>query len=162
VWKLTGLFAEKRRARQAALVGYALGTLALPFSLLYISHQSATALIATAFFLLAGAPTNLRLFFAGLSLAGAVLFDYQAAFFALPLGVYALFRVRPLWRLGLCAAGSVLPALALGAYHRACFGGALRTGYAYSTVTAFREIHHQGLLGLVRPTWANFVEGFFA
>jgi hypothetical protein len=162
VWHLSGFFSDDKDARRAALVGYALGTLALPFSLLYMSHQPAAALIGTAFLLLAGKPHPARLALAGLCMTGSVLMDYQSAFFCLPLGVYALVRVRPVWRLGIVALGAVPPVAALAAYHRACFGSALRTGYAYSTVASFRAIHHQGLLGLTRPSWSNFFDTFLA
>jgi hypothetical protein len=59
------------------------------------------------------------------------------------------------------AVGGLPPVFALGAYHKACFGSPLRAGYAYATVPSFRAIHHQGLLGLTRPSWSNFWSTFF-
>jgi hypothetical protein len=161
-WRLTGFYTTDPMARRAALAGYALGTLALPFSLLYISHQPSAALIGTAFFLLAGPPTALRLVGVGLCIGGSVLLDYQSAFFALPLGGYALFRVRPWWRLALPVLGMVPPAVALGAYHKACFGSPLRVGYTFATNPQMHSWHHQGILGLTYPTASNVYQGFFS
>jgi hypothetical protein len=162
VWRLTGLYSDSHPARQAALISYALGTQALPFSLLYIAHQPSAILCGTAFALLAAAPSALGLAWAGLCLGGAVMVDYQAAFCLLPLAFYALWRVRPIWRLSFAVAGAVPPLLLLGIYHRACFGSVLSTGYAHSVTPAFRVLHGQGILGLTRPSLRNFTEGFFA
>src|SRR5206468_4347056 len=109
LWHLTAYFSDDISARRAALVGYALGTLAFPFSLLYISHQPSAVLLGTAFLLLAREPRPWRVALAGLCMTGSVLMDYQSAFFCVPLGIYALVRVRPLWQLGVMAAGGLPP-----------------------------------------------------
>lgn len=162
LWRLSGRFSQDPVARRLVVLGYALGTLALPFSLLYIAHEPATVLIGCAFYLLVGAAPAWRLVLAGLCAGAAVLVEYQAAFFALPLLAYAMVTVRPVGRLGFAVLGALPPAGALAAYHRACFGSIWRTAYPYSTSPAYRALHQQGLLGLTHPTWRHFFDGFLA
>lgn len=162
VWRLTGLYTDDRRARAIALVGYALATLALPVSLLFMSHQPAAALVGTAFALLLGKPRERDVALAGLCAGASILFDYQSAFFLAPVAAYALARVRPVRRLVLAAGASLPPIVALLSYHLVCFGKITRTGYKYATIPEFRAIHGTGFLGLSAPSAKSFYQSFLA
>lgn len=147
---------HRKRARPAetALCAYALGSMALPYGMLFFSHQPAAAFAGSAFALAVhlcrGQPSRPDLCAAGVgALAGlAVLTDYQSAIAGAAVGVYLLARAPGRVRCGaLAVAGSLPFAAALLWYHNACFGGPFVTGYAFSPDPA----HDAGLLGIVGP-----------
>ncbi len=162
VWRTTGLFTDDPRARAVTVAGYALGSLALPVSLLYMSHQTAAAMVGTSFILLVGAVKRWEVIVAGLLAGGAVLFDYQSAFFLVPVAIYALATVRPWPRLVMCALASLPPVAALLVYHHVCFGSIAATGYNFAAVAEFRAIHGTGFLGLSAPSATSFFQSFLA
>jgi hypothetical protein len=78
--------------------------------------------------------------------------DYQSFVAAGLVGAYLLVRSpRRLRDSGMALLGALPPGLALAAYHTACFGGPLKTGYALSNT-----VHEQGFLGLVGPSAESF------
>jgi hypothetical protein len=100
---------------------------------------------------------------AGFAAGAAVLVDYQAALAGLPIAVYVIARARGrgvLRVVALAAAGAALPIAALLAYHWACFGSPLRTGYDASSTYA--SLHSQGFLGLSRFRIEAFYGSLFA
>jgi hypothetical protein len=130
-----------------ALAAYALGSMALPYAMLFFSHQIAAAFVGAAFFLAmrGGKIDALGVgFFSGM----AILCEYQAAIAVLVIGVYVLVRSASKVRdviLGLV--GGAPPLALLGFYHWACFGAPWRTGYSFAADPA----HKVGILGLVGP-----------
>jgi len=169
-WRLARRFAPQGGGgddapRRAALLAYALGSMALPYGILFFSHQLAAAAAGGAFVaavaLVRGAarrPDLLAL--ATGALAGlAVLADYQAALAAAAVGVYLLWRSRRRLRDALLALLGAAPFAALLAlYHRACFGSPFRTGYSFAADPA----HQQGVLGVVGPNRAAFWHALLA
>jgi hypothetical protein len=162
LWLLSGFLARLESApgvSQLVLVAYAFGSMAMTFSILFFSHQLSAVCIGSAWILAIDVMEKrrgLRMMLAVGALAGtAPLVDYQAAFAGVPVAVYVLSRVwhwpgRDIVRvLGFAAAGAVVPIAILLAYHWACFGSPLRTGYDASTT--FAQYHQQGFLGLTRP-----------
>lgn len=155
LWRLAGRFAgDDGVARRRALVAYALGSLALPYGMLFFSHALAAAAAGASFSaavaLVRGAPSRPRwvAFACGLAAGAAVLIDYQALLAALAIGVYLLVRARPRWvTAAIALAGAVLPLAGLMAYHAAAFGAPWRTGYAFAADPA----HKQGVLGIIGP-----------
>ena len=151
-YRLTRRFTPQEPARRTALAAYALGSSALPYGILFFSHQVAAACAGTAFaaaialtrrqarhFEDAAAATG---FFAGL----AVMMDYQAALASLVIGLYVLVRARRRVRaVILMTAGALPAAAALGMYHFISFGSPLKTGYSYS----FDLVTRQGIMGMV-------------
>jgi len=140
--------------QRAGLAALALGSLAMPYSIVFFSHHVGAVCVGLSFIC---AVTLVRAdvrrrdvwsaatgVFAGL----AVLVDYQAAIAALAVGLYLLVRSSRRWRdAGLALAGTLPAALLLGVYHTLCFGSPLRTGYTFSPDPA----QDQGLLGIVGP-----------
>ncbi|HWU86997.1 MAG TPA: hypothetical protein VN253_06970, partial [Kofleriaceae bacterium] len=146
------------------LVAYALGSMAMTYSILYISHQLAAVCVGSAWVLAlehAEGKRRLRAMAAAGFLAGAgVLVEYQAAFALPPLAVHVIVALRGRPRrevmraLGAAAAAAAIPIAALLAYHAACFGDPLRTGYDASQT--FAEFHQRGFLGITALRWEAF------
>jgi hypothetical protein len=155
-------FAPDPRVRRLVLIGYAFGSFAMTYSILFYSHQLGAICIATAWMLgidVADGRRGLGAMVAvGLFAGAAPLVDYQAVFAALPAAVHVIVRLRRRPGLapaiGLAAAGAVLPIAALLGYHAACYGSPWRTGYDASTTFAF--YHQHGFLGITRLRWEAF------
>ncbi len=156
-------FTPDPKIRKLVVIAYALGSMAMTYSLLYFSHQLGAVCIASAWILtldVLDGKRGLRAMVAAGLLAGtAPLVDYQAVFAALPVVIYAIVRLRGDWsRLarvgGLAALGAIVPIAILLAYHRACFGSPWRTGYDASQTYAV--FHQHGFLGLTRLRWEAF------
>ncbi|HEU5059861.1 MAG TPA: hypothetical protein VFU21_25195 [Kofleriaceae bacterium] len=156
-WRFLGRYAPEVEARRLALGGYAVGSMALVYSILFIAHQLSAVCIAGAWMLavwiVEGERGRRWLPVVGLLAGAAVLCDYQAAFAGLPVAVYLLWKLvgraprRPLDAL-LAAAGAIPPIALLLVYHARAFGSPWRTGYAASE--AFAHFHQKGLLGMDR------------
>jgi hypothetical protein len=154
-YRFTRRFTDQEPARRTALAAYALGSSALPYGILFFSHQVAAACAGAAFVAAvslvrrdarhpedAAAATGL---FGGL----AVMMDYQAAMASVIIGLYVLVCGRRRIRNTiLMAAGALPPAAALGMYHLIAFGSPLKTGYSYS----FDLVTRQGFMGMVGPS----------
>jgi hypothetical protein len=163
-------------ARRLVLVAYALGSTAMTYSILYISHQLAAVCVGSAWILALDFADGRRLpraevrhlrhrpgalAAAGFLAGASVLVEYQAAFALPPLAAHVLYRLRGLpgrellRALGGAALAAALPIAALLAYHDACFGDPLRTGYEASQT--FAEYHQRGFLGITALRWEAFV-----
>lgn len=158
-YRLSGRFTSDESARRTSLAAYAFGSPAMPYSLLFMSHQPAAVCAGGAF---VAAVTLVRepyvrrrpLVAAAVGLLGglSVMMDYQSFIAAGLVGLYLVVCSRRRIHDGALAIAGVLPpAIALAAYHTACFGGPLKTGYALSN-----PVHEQGFLGLVGPSWQAF------
>jgi hypothetical protein len=134
-------------AATAAILGAA--TLAGPLAPTFFEHDAAGAfaIAAFAFAWLGRRPRALVL--AGLCAGTAVLFQYATGLIVLALLGYCAWRHRrrALWFL----AGTVPPALALGAYNWAAFGSPLHLSYRY-IANAYTESQHHGFFGIGVPT----------
>lgn len=153
---------SRRVSREAATLGTLvalIGTPLFPYATSLFGHTVAAALSFGAFALVdprrAGRPKSLDVW-AGALLALSIGAEYVAAVPALLIaGSVILYRSREeRWgtakRLGIGALG---PLAAVSAYHTACFGSPIRTGYAFVTHPAFAGGQSQGLLGItfVKP-----------
>lgn len=175
LWLVYGFlqrYVPQPEIRKLTLVAYAFGSLALPYSLLYYSHQLSAVCIGAAWiFALDVADRRRGLRFmalAGLLAGAAPLVDYQAAFAGIPVAVHVILRMRhsrftaaeiarAVAAAGACAA---LPIAVLLYYHAVCFGSPLATGYDYAVT--YGSDHDHGLLGMTVPTRKAFVGALFA
>lgn len=164
---------RRRMSATVALVGSAvtvLGTPLFPYATSFYGHAVAAAFLTAALLLLERAAAPARALScwatlgAGACLAASVGCEYLSA---VPAGVLVLVYLsaaawgpaaerRPLpslakWIL-LLAAGALLPALVIGAYHWVCFGAPWRTGYSFVVDPRFAAGHASGLLGIRLPT----------
>ncbi len=137
---------------------YALGTLAYPFSVAFLSHQVGGALTLAALYLLwrarqtAGPARRTLLMLGGLSTGLAVVSEYPTGSIALLLAVYVLWT-SPGQRLrSLCVfLAATLPAGAmLLAYNLLAFGNPFALSYGFVAGQEFAG-QHQGFFGVTLP-----------
>lgn len=150
--------------RTLALAGYALGSMAMAYSVLFIAHQLSAVCIGTAYVLLTWVVEDGRdtrwMAAAGLAAGCAPLVDYQSAFAGVPLAVYALMKLlgarpRRFRPIAYAVLGAVPPIALLLFYHHQAFGSPFKTGYDYSQT--FAHFHQQGFLGMTELRWEAFV-----
>jgi hypothetical protein len=150
--------------RRATIAIYALGSMALTYSVLFISHQLAAVCAGTAWLVAAEviddpARSPRWMLAAGLAAGAAPLCDYQGLFALVPVAVWAtvgLVRARRgAAPFGWAALGAIAPITVLLVYHDVCFGSPLTTGYAASQ--HFAMYHQRGFLGMDELRWAAFV-----
>jgi hypothetical protein len=176
LWGFLSRFAPDPDVRKLVLFAYALGSLAMTYSILFYSHQLGAICIASAWILALDVADGRRgaraMAAAGLLAGAAPLADYQAVFAAVPVAVHVVIRfwrrdrmpraevVRPsgsrvtLGAVATAAGAAALPIAVLLAYHAACFGSPWRTGYDASTT--FAVYHQRGFLGITALRWAAF------
>jgi 4-amino-4-deoxy-L-arabinose transferase-like glycosyltransferase len=163
LWRFLGRFAPRSETRRLTIAAYALGTMAMTYSVLFIAHQLAAVCIATAYILIVWVVEDgldrRWLWAAGLAAGCAPLVDYQAAFAGVPIAVYLLYhtavRARQWKPAAMAAAGAVPPIALLFYYHWRCFGSPFRTGYDASE--SFAHFHQEGFLGMDGLRWEAFV-----
>ncbi len=155
--------------RQLVLLAYALGSMAMTYSILFYSHQLGGVCIASAWILaldVADRKRGLGALAAAGALAGsAALVDYQAIFAVVPVAVHVIVKLArwPRRELAIAiAVATVAAAIPIGVlllYHAACFGSPWRTGYDASVT--FAANHQQGFLGLTKLRWEAFYGSLF-
>ena len=168
LWGFLERFAPDPAVRRLVLVAYALGSMAMTYSVLFFSHQLGAICVASAWILALEAAERKRgllaMSAAGALAGAAALVDYQAVFAAVPVAVHVLLKLRG-WpkrelarAIAIAVAGAGVPICILLAYHAACFGSPFRTGYDASTT--FAMYHQQGFLGITELRWEAFVGSF--
>lgn len=155
LWRFLGRFAPKPETRRLLLLGYAIGSMAMTYSVIFVSHQLAAICIATAYILSVWVIEEglgpRWMWVVGLTAGCAPLVDYQAAFAGVPVAVYVIYHLaikqREHW-LGVvyAALGAIPPIALLLFYHARAFGGPFRTGYSASK--SFAHFHQKGFLGI--------------
>jgi hypothetical protein len=162
LWRFLGRFTRDDAVKRTAIAAYALGSMALIYSVLFISHQLSAVFIASAWILAYEVTEGERdarwMAVAGLLAGAAPLTDYQAAFAGVPVAIaigVRLWRRPDRWKLFAITAGAAaIPIAVLLAYHAACFGSPFRTGYDASV--AFADKHQHGFLGITALRWEAF------
>ncbi|MFN0063719.1 MAG: hypothetical protein ACKVPX_14530 [Myxococcaceae bacterium] len=147
-----------------------LGSLGFSYALLFMSHQLAAVLLGGSLLLLKPAEpsaslSRLNAVGAGLLAALAITAEYTAALGAVCLMVYGFLRSphpERASRLGWAVLGAALPLALLAAYHQACFGHPLESGYRYLADAAYQPWHHGGFLGIRFPDARAFLLSFFS
>jgi hypothetical protein len=163
--EMSARFAKSVEACNGALVAYALGSMALPYGLLFMSHAPAAALVGAAFVLsvrgVRGATgvEKPHALIVGALLGLAMFIEYQAIFAALIVSVYVLSGARR--RLHTAAMVLITSApflIVLALYHTAAFGSPFTTGYAYSADPTNRI----GFMGIVGFSTENLMQLFMS
>jgi hypothetical protein len=113
LWGSLSRFAPDPDVRRLVLLAYALGSLAMTYSILFYSHQLGAICIASAWILALDVADGKRglgaMAAAGLLAGAAPLADYQAAFAAVPVAVHVLVRFRLRRRASVDAAATATP-----------------------------------------------------
>ncbi|HWM87625.1 MAG TPA: hypothetical protein VNO33_17345 [Kofleriaceae bacterium] len=164
LWRFLARYAPEPAPRRTALAGYAAGSMAMTYSILFVSHQLSAVCIAGAWMLSVQVVEDGRdvrlLALAGFLAGAAPLVDYQAAFAGVPLAAYLVWKLcgraprRPA-ALALTVLCSLPPMALLLFYHWRAFGHPLRTGYAASET--FAHFHQRGFLGMDKLRWEALV-----
>ncbi len=157
---------------------YALGSLALSYSLLFMSHQTAAVLAFAAFFslwrTLRGDDRAAGYALAGAFAGAAFATEYTSALALLGLALYGVVAIfsstaaardkirRGLSALAFAAAGAAPFGIGLMLYQWACFGHPLHTGYRYLADVAYQPWHTGGVLGIRFPETRAFLLSFFS
>ena len=172
LWLLWG-FLEREvpdlAIRRLLLLAYALGSMAMTYSILFFSHQLAAVCIGSAWILMTDVTERRRgpvAIAAAGALAGcAPLVDYQAAFAGVPIAIYLVWKMRAWPRrelarvLAIATAAAAVPIVILLWYHAVCFGSPWKTGYDNSV--SFAHFHRQGFLGMTTLRWEAFYGSLF-
>jgi hypothetical protein len=157
--RVAARFAPDEPSQNAALVAYALGSMAFPYGLLFMSHVPAAAAVGAAFACAirvtrgeAASPVRTALL-VGALLGLATFVEYQAVFAAVIIAIFTVARApgRVTARASVAAAIAATAApfvCALALYQARCFGSPFRTGYTYSE----DEANRVGFLGIVGPS----------
>lgn len=154
-------------------VAWILGTSAFHYSTAFYGHQIVAVLLLAALYwvIVAEDAATTRpgwATFVALAAGAAAGFagftEYQAG---IPAALLALYVVsgplaRRVWPLLAFALAAGLFVLALGAYHRAAFGGAFELSYHHLENRGLQSIHNQGVGGITRPNWASFEGGILS
>jgi hypothetical protein len=158
-------FAPDERACRTALVAYALGSPALVYSLLFISHQLAAVCVGGSFLAtvaLARRETTrpfLVALLAGFLAGVSVVVEYQSVLTILIISIYFIVRVPNRVRaVGVGLLGALPPAAILGVYHKLAFGSPFKSGYSFAVESTL----HRGVLGFVGPSAICFWTTLFA
>ncbi|MBK7862323.1 MAG: hypothetical protein IPJ65_27690 [Archangiaceae bacterium] len=163
---------------EALTVAYALGTLAFSYSEAFFSHQATAVLLFFAFYLawrtLRGELPKWGWAGAGALAGASVMAEYTAALTVVALAAWVAAAVlsrseareRRFVDLAV-AAGLVLLGAApflggLMAYHQACFGHPLESGYKHLNDAGYQHWHVGGFLGIRLPDPSAFVLSFFS
>lgn len=148
-------------------VGYAFGSIALPYSMLLFSHALSAALLFGAFMLVAPRSSVLevarplrpqaRAVLAGVLAGYAIGCEYPAVIIVALIGLYLLFghggpgiRLRST---GCYACGVLIGAVPLLLYDLATFGTPLAQGYAYLNNPLYARGMAHGIMGVGTPMW---------
>jgi hypothetical protein len=154
-------FTGSAEARDGALAAFALGSMALPLGLIFMSHALAASLVGVAFAVSVAAVRARSIgegraaLIVGAVLGLAMLCEYQSVFGAVLVAAYLLWGVERRGRTVFALALTIVPLLAtLAWYHWAAFGSPFRTGYAYSVDPANR-VGFMGLVGVSKTSLAQ-------
>lgn len=154
-----------------ATVTYGLGTMAFSYAESFMSHQLTAALLFGVFYVAwrveRGEWKDLAYLGAG-ALAGLVVVaEYTGALGVVCVAAYVVAARWKKWGALAKAVGFVVVGAApflggLMAYHHACFGGPLVSGYKFLNDAAYMGWHQGGFLGIRVPDGAAFVLSFFS
>lgn len=147
----------------AVTLGYGLATPAAAYAGNFYSHQFVAALLFGACALLVQATVKQNAtgaqgrmlpfsapsaFLFGLLCSFALISEYPVALIIAALGVYALYRMRPVM-LGLAILGGLPPIALMVAYNLAAFGTPMPVGYSHSAL--WQDQHHTGFMSITYP-----------
>ena len=169
LWGFLARFAPDPAIRKLVICGYALGSMAMTYSILFYSHQLGAVCAGVAWILAVEVTERKRgwwaMVAAGAFAGSSLLVDYQAVFATVPIAALVVVRIwswprREMLRmLGAAGLGAAVPIGILLGYHTAAFDSPFRTGYDASTT--FANFHQQGFLGITTLRWEAFCGSMF-
>jgi hypothetical protein len=153
LYKFLGNFSSAQPYRIGIALAYGLGTIAFPYSGVFMGHQLATCLLFTAFYLLFRLRDQVvskrGLIVIGFLLGYAMITEYPTAIIAGCLFLYALHKLNDKLRIVWIITGGLLPGMLAMLYNYAIFRTPLPVAYNYSVL--FPEHFHTGFMGFSYP-----------
>ena len=153
LYKFLGNFSGAEPYKIGIALTYGLGTIAFPYSGVFMGHQLATSLLFIAFYLLFGlrdwVVSRKGLIAIGFLLGYATITEYPTAIIAGCLFLYALHRLKDKLRIVWVVIGALLPGTLAMLYNYAIFRTPLPVAYNYSVL--FPEHFHTGFMGFSYP-----------
>ena len=159
------LYLSRSRIRSYVItLAITLGTLYLPYSVTFFSHQLTSSLLFSAFFIIFflkeshGKTKGGYLFLIGLLLGWAFISEYPSAVIILALGIYYFYAVRKeqsgrrVRAILLPLLGGLIPVLLQLVYNRVCFGSFFSLGYSNLDNQYFSSSMSQGVMGIHWPS----------
>jgi hypothetical protein len=154
-------FSPDETARRTVLLAYAVGSPALVYGILFMSHQLSAVLVGASFIAAVAVARNETWHpgrgaaLAGFLAALALMMDYQSliatSFVALYLGLRAARKIRALL---FAALGALPPLFVLMLYHARAFGSPWKTGYSFADDPNPRN-SFGGMVGLSAKSFWN-------
>jgi hypothetical protein len=154
LYRFLAMFVANRQVRLVVTIGYALGTIVLPYSSVLYGQQLAGAFILFAWERLyrvrrESAPSS-ALFVAGACLGLAILIEFTSAVPAVILVIYLFSGLARKSQMAKLIAGGLPFALLLGFYNAVSFGSPFASSYRH--LVNFSEISNYGLQGFGLPS----------
>jgi hypothetical protein len=159
------LYLSRSRLRSYLVtLAITLGTLYLPYSVTFFSHQLTSSLLFSAFFLIFFLKENREktkngyLFLIGLLLGLAFICEYPSAVIILALVIYYIFSMwkntssRNFRSVIFPLLGGLIPLCLQLAYNRICFGSFFSVGYSNLDNQYFGSSMSQGVMGIQWPS----------
>ncbi len=160
--RLTRTYVSDRRWTRGLVAAYALGSVALPYSVVYYSHQQAAVVLFAAFALAGSRGGWWRSFQVGLLIGYGFLLEYPTILAGAVVGLYHVLENRRAGNALALVAGMVPAAAAFAGYNWACFESPLTTGYAHKYLPYLAHVHDAGFMGIARPSFRKLVAILFA
>lgn len=152
-------------------ITYGLGTMAFSYAESFMSHQLTAVLLFAAFFVAwkveRGEWKERAYLLAGAAAGATVLNEYTGALGVVCVAAYVVAARWKQWAklgsaAGLVVVGSLPFLAALMAYHQACFGGPLVSGYKFLNDAQYMGWHQGGFLGIKTPDVGAFFLSLFS
>lgn len=147
-------FGVSYRRALLLVTGYALGTMAFPYSTQFVGHQLAAVFLFSSLLVLLKwrrEGSFPLLLWGGLLGGMAVAADYPAALILALIVLFTVFSFRRPHHMILFGMGCLPGILLILWYNWACFGGPLSFPYAHEAMPIAREVQSQGLFGVQLP-----------
>ena len=150
--RFLGRFTGRAWVRDTVFFTVALGSMLYGYGLMFVSHTTCAAAACSAFMVLREIRERRRAtaamaFVGGLLTAGVTFLEYPGIVISLPLGLMALWAIRPRKCLLAFALGGILPTLAVMHFQYHAFDNPFTPGHLYMESEGFRAAHAQGLYG---------------
>ncbi len=154
LYRISGEFTKKEKHRLLITIVYGLGTLALPYSIMFYGHQIASVLVFSSFYLIFKNQKRLtheHLFFAGLMMGMATIIEFSVAIISFLMFFYVLKTLDSREHVSFFIIGVIPPLILLFTYNFMCFGSPLVSGYSHLVFQDSVQFQSQGFLGISLP-----------
>lgn len=153
-YRWLGARARSPLHRDAVFFAMAIGTLLYGYGIVFVSHSVAAAAAMGSFMLLydarhSGGVSIGKSMLAGFLCAAVTALEYPGGVVSGLLALYALFCIRPWWKLVFFGLGALVPTLIVMHFQWAAFDSPFRPGHLWVEESSLGVKHWEGFYGLV-------------